>query len=55
MDECKYYNVDLTSDFYVMNASLTRILALDAEDAEDKALGLMADSKYWRVVGVDRV
>lgn len=55
MNDCKYYNVDLTSNFYAMNAVLLTIPALDAKDAEDKALSLMKDPEYWRVTGIDPV
>lgn len=50
----KYWNVDLTSDELVMNVSLTRVHADNAEQAQQKALSLMTTPAHWYVVSIDR-
>lgn len=52
--ERKYWNVDLTSDEYVMDASLSRVPAETGEQAGEVARKMMAAPEYWRVVGIDR-
>ncbi|WP_166738263.1 hypothetical protein [Achromobacter aegrifaciens] len=54
MDNSKYWNVDLTSDALVMNVSMTRVQAPDAQRASQQALSLMKTPPDWRVVGIDR-
>lgn len=55
MDTSKYWNVDLTSDALVMNVSMTRVPAPNAQHAEKEALSLMKTPTDWRVIGIDRV
>lgn len=50
----KYWNVDLTSDELVMNASLTRVPAETSKQAEEFARKMMAAPESWRVIGIDR-
>lgn len=50
----KYWNVDLTSDELIMDCTLTRLQADNAERAEHLALHLMQCPGDWRVTGIDR-
>ena len=52
--EGKYWMVDLTSDHYASNVSMSRVEGETAADAERKALKRMAEPHLWRVVGTDR-
>lgn len=52
--EIKYWVVDLTSDHYSSNVTMSRIDGETSKDAEREALRRMADQNLWRVVGTDR-
>jgi|GEM_PF-5398396 len=54
VEQAKYWMVDLTSDHYVSNISMSRVEAETAADAEREALKRMAEPHIWRVIGTDR-
>lgn len=50
----KFWNIDLTNDEAVMNASLTRVPGENADEAQHNALMTMRVPGEWRVTAIDR-
>jgi hypothetical protein len=48
----RFWTVDLTSDFYVSNATISRIEADTEQKAGEIALSRMKDSDLWRVTNI---